>query len=328
VSLESLQAAQNSRMDVPTRDSKPSPFNEVASVLKSAVSGGIDMNGLKSIMRSCDARSVTRKWLPQDGVDCFVVDDVLSGEECGFLVEKAEKLGFSFWDERIEKKTAFRNADTVEVVQDELAEFLWGRLKGCCDEVVVADEDEEHERWQRDLIGEWEPCGTNRNILFARYRQGGHFAPHTDGFSIESCDKRSMYSIVLFLNDCKEGGGTRFFEQEQKEQLVLDDAGRFVGTEDLTKFCIEPKAGRAVIFFHNIVHQGVPVGVGSEKYIIRSDVMFRRRNPVCKTERDREAFQLYQAAQEKSIAGQSDEAIQMFRKAFKMSPVLSDLYGM
>ena len=34
------------------------------------------------------------------------------------------------------------------------------------------------------MIGEWEAVGINPNLLFGRYKSGGHFAPHTDGCTV------------------------------------------------------------------------------------------------------------------------------------------------
>ncbi|GBG32316.1 Hypothetical Protein FCC1311_085412 [Hondaea fermentalgiana] len=304
----------------------PSPFGEVAPVLKSLAEAGdlLNVTDLEA-RRDGDARVVAAR--PEPDLDCVVLDDVLSAEECAYLVSQTEKMKYSFWDAREERKTEFRNADTIETHQPEIAALLWNRIKDKLPDPVEITDDDESPRWQRDLEGTWDPYGTNEHLLFARYRQGGHFAPHTDGYNIVSCDERSMYSIVLFLNDCQEGGGTRFYADEQRDQLVKDEAGRYTGRPDLVRFTAAPKAGRMVIFFHNIMHEGVPVGEEAEKYIIRSDVMYRRRDPICKTPRDNEAFRLYQEAQEVSVAGDCDAAMTLFRRAFKMSPTLADIYG-
>jgi hypothetical protein len=36
---------------------------------------------------------------------------------------------------------------------------------------------------------------------------------------------------------------------------------------------VEAKRGRALFFFHNLVHEGVPPADDEVKYIIRSDLM-------------------------------------------------------
>ena len=70
------------------------------------------------------------------------------------------------------------------------------------------------------------------------------------------------------------------------------------------------------------------VGDKAFKYIIRSDVMYKRVPPICTDSKDIEAFRLYQEAQELSNEGRLEEALKLFRRAFKMSSKLADIYGM
>mmetsp|Transcript_10856 Transcript_10856/g.17235 ORF Transcript_10856/g.17235 Transcript_10856/m.17235 type:complete len:310 (+) Transcript_10856:2-931(+) len=306
----------------------PSPFGVVASVLKEgAETCLVDAEHLVSLGMPEEDVVLTE---PAPGLDCFVLDNVLSEEQCRYLVEMTEKMEYTFWDSREEKRVDFRNADTIEVFSEEVAVVLWDRIHKVMEDKIirVKEGDYTNDRWQRDLEGEWKPYGTNRHLLFARYESDGHFSPHTDGYSVETCDERSMYSIVMYLNTCQDGGGTRFYKNEQKDRLVKDDLDRYTGQPDLELVTVEPIVGRIAIFFHNILHQGVPVGRGCKKYIIRSDVMYRRTDPICKTEKDKEAFDMYQQAQELSTAGEIDESMRLFRRAFKMSSALADVYGM
>lgn len=230
-------------------DVRPSPFTTVASVLKDAADecqvdvGQLDAAGAERV--TCEQ--------PVPELDLFVMDNVLSERECRYLVEATERTGYSFWDSRPEKRTDFRNADTIEVHHPELAGIIWNRIAKFCKKVVITSEEMDGARWERDLEGEWEPIGTNKHVLFARYNQIGHFAPHTDGYSIVSCDERSMYSMVLFLNSCESGGGTRFYADEQRDCLVKDELGRYTGRSELVLHTVQPRVGRLAVFFHQIL---------------------------------------------------------------------------
>lgn len=70
----------------------------------------------------------------------------------------------------------------------------------------------------------------------------GHFSAHTDGFNIETFDRRSLYSIVLYLNDVESGGGgeTTFYSEECKTNLRTDAMGRIVGDERFKLVAVEP----------------------------------------------------------------------------------------
>jgi hypothetical protein len=45
-----------------------------------------------------------------------------------------------------------------------------------------------------------------------RYTEGGHFSPHTDGYTIWDFNRRSFYSCLMYLNTCGGGGATRMLK--------------------------------------------------------------------------------------------------------------------
>eukprot|EP00941_MAST-03F_sp_MAST-3F-sp1_P006142 g6142.t1 len=257
------------------------------------------------------------------GLHGFILDNVLSENECIYLSNCAKQCGYSFWDSRPDARKDFRNADTAELSSTVLAEELWERIAKFIEPIDLRENRDI--RWQPDLQGEWIPFGTNEKILFAKYGEGGHFAPHTDGYHILDFNRRSMFSIVLFLRDCQSGGGTRFYSDAQKNDLVRDTADRFTGRHEHRLDLCEPRMGRAVIFFHNHMHEGVPPGPNCYKEIIRSDVMFRRKVPICTSKNDIRAFELYQRA---NAAAAGDEAMKLFQECFRLSPELAKIYGM
>ena len=81
--------------------------------------------------------------------------------------------------------------------------------------------------------------------------EGQCFAPHFDIGHEKSFLERSVLSVVVYLNDDFEGGGTRF--------------------EDVT---VKPKAGSAVVFAQDLRHEGLRVKSGVKR-VMRTDVMGR-----------------------------------------------------
>ena len=65
---------------------------------------------------------------------------------------------------------------------------------------------------------------------------------------------------------------------------------RLTGQPENVITTVQAVQGRALCFFHNIVHEGVAVEPGTTKYIIRSDLMYRRTPAICSSPRDCEAF--------------------------------------
>jgi hypothetical protein len=133
--------------------------------------------------------------------------------------------------------------DNLRVMMDDpaLAADWWGRAKG----LLVAD-------W----LG-WEAVGLNERFRFYRYDAGQRFARHADGCYERDNGERSHFTFMVYLNDGFEGGGTAF-HQTRPSLLV------------------RPERGKALVFYHRQVHEGMPVVTG-RKYVLRTDVMYRRR---------------------------------------------------
>lgn len=261
-----------------------------------------------------------------EDMDAFVLTNVLTAEQCSELRRRSEAAGYTFWNASAKKD--FRSAFTVEVHSEELAEHVWQRIK---DRVVksVSITKEDERRYMRDVEGEWIAYGVNPSLVLARYRDGGHFSPHTDGYTIVDFNRRSLYSLLLYLNDCDSGGATRLFPVEVcGQQFSLDEGGRFRWDEDSVCHSCPCVEGTALAFYQDIPHEGEPVySEQSEKYIIRTDIMYKRKEPICDKPNDRDAYKLFREAELLEADGECQKAAQLFRRAFKMSPDLAEVMG-
>jgi len=273
---------------------------------------------------------VTRRAIHRDLPLGFVLEGVLSRDECAALDAAFQSLGPSFYAPNPAQK-AFRSCDTVEVRMDEFAAALFERMRPCLEasELCVNIDRDDDARAARDLMGRWEACSTTDLVLYSRYGAGGHFAAHTDGFNVVGFDHRSLFSIVLYLNDVEpgQGGETAFFAPSAGKQVAADEQGRLLGTAQVLA-TVRPVAGTACVFYHQILHQSQPTLGTADKRIVRSDVMYKRNPPVLSTERDNEAFALYleaeRMAEDPALGAQASE---LFRKAFKMSQQLAAIHG-
>lgn len=133
----------------------------------------------------------------------YIFENVLNSNECNNLKQilKNEK-NLTFWNSlgrENESARLFRDADTIEVISNEIAELIWNRIKDISplNKIIINENDEENELYERELPGCWEPVGLNQNFLFAVYPLGGHFAPHTDGREIHS--KFSLFLLFYSL---------------------------------------------------------------------------------------------------------------------------------
>merc|ERR1712232_479543 len=131
-------------------------------------------------------------------------------------------------------------------------------------------------------------------MLLGRYLNGGHFSPHTDGTTVVDFNRRTLWTCILFLNESSWGGHTRIYADAQiGRPLQEDEQGRLTGDPSNVLSAVPPKTGRLLAFYHRQMHEGVPA---AEKYIIRTDVLYRREPEICTAPGDVEAFQLYQEA--------------------------------
>lgn len=297
---------------------------EIRPVAKAALVCEELANGLCAAPPAIEARKLVA---PLDGV---ILRNVLSKEECTSLVASSRGMGYSFWDPD-EKRRDFRSADTVEVHSKALAKILWDRILPYIAELTRVQVEESQARWEREIDGDWTAYGVNHDLLFGRYGEGGHFSPHTDGNTVVDFNNRSLYSVIVYLNDCADGGSTRMLVLEEGDSFCTDASGRFRGREENVVDSCPVEAGSVLLFYQNIVHEGEPVGSGSTKYIIRTDLMFRRDRPFCTSASDVEAFRLMKEAEEienkqQGPAG-ATKAASLFRQAFRMSPSLAHVYG-
>ena len=171
------------------------------------------------------------------------VRDALRQAECAALVQRAERIGFT--DAPITTPMGFvmmpevRNNTRVMVDEPTLAAELWERLAP-----VVPSR-----------LGTWTAVGLNERLRFYRYEPGQRFVWHCDGAFVRALGERSQLTLMLYLNGDFEGGATDF---------DVDPA-----------LSVRPERGMALLFAHRVRHQGAEVTRGV-KYVLRTDVMFRR----------------------------------------------------
>jgi hypothetical protein len=257
--------------------------------------------------------------LGDEPMDGCVLEGVLSDGECKRLLESAERSGFSFWDANgVSKRSlAVRNADTLEFECVSLCSVLWERLRAHVPERVEISE--EQPRFEPDLEGSWRACGLNTHLLLNRYGGGGHFAPHVDGSTIVDFNRRSLYTVLLYLNECEEGGATQLLRAEQGEATQTDGTGASIARETFVVHAVRPVCGRGLLYWHQVLHAGERVGPSSVKYCLRTDVMYERDPPICTEPNDVQAFELCQAARALEANGRAMDALPLYMRARKLS---------
>jgi prolyl 4-hydroxylase len=180
-----------------------------------------------------------------DGENVFVIHEFLSYQECDDLIARSEALGYEPATVGDVLVTGFRNNARVILDDPDLAATLWARARPFVPQV-----------------GGWEAVGFNDRFRCYRYDLAEAFAPHYDGSVWRGLDEESMLTFMVYLNEGCQGGGTNFYYPG--------------GT---LKLAVRPERGKALVFLHQQLHEGAPV-TGGRKYALRTDVMYRRPDPV------------------------------------------------
>jgi prolyl 4-hydroxylase len=89
-------------------------------------------------------------------------------------------------------------------------------------------------------------------VLFVRYGPGEYFDLHTDGAYRPSTNRRSLFSMLVYLNDDFIGGETHF--------------------PDL-QVTVKPETGTGLIIPHGVFHQGLKI-TGGIKYAFHSYILY------------------------------------------------------
>jgi len=169
----------------------------------------------------------------------FTIEGFWTSQECDDFIAKSEIIGYE--PATVETGggqqviTAVRNNNRVIYKDYELAERLWQKIGP----------------FVPQQIGNSKAVGLNELFRFYKYEPGQEFKRHRDQSYTRSDGDASYFTFMIYLSQNFEGGETTF-----------------------SNVTIQPKKGLALVFLHNLEHEGSPVKKGL-KYVLRTDIMFR-----------------------------------------------------
>ncbi|OUL37441.1 hypothetical protein BV372_02440 [Nostoc sp. T09] len=188
------------------------------------------------------------------GNEIFTLDNILSPEECTEYITLTENIGYT--DAPINTIRGFQIRPDIRNNQ----------------RVILDDQERAFDLWQRvsnlipNTIGQWQALGLNERFRFYRYDPGQRFAIHHDGSYQRPNGEESLLTFMIYLNEGFSSGETRFhLSRRYYDHLPTID--------------VVPVTGMALCFVHELVHEGTPV-IQGRKYVLRSDVMYRRMSKV------------------------------------------------
>jgi WD40 repeat protein len=176
---------------------------------------------------------------------CALIPRALDPATCAHIISAVTK---SFEPAGALYPPSYRDNDRAVVDDPELAALLFRRLATSLPARVV------------DRHGTaWRLVGLNERFRFCRYRDGQCFRIHRDGAHAPTRGSRSLLTLQIYLDEGFAGGRTRFYDGRH---------GSMIGA-------VEARTGRAIVFDHELWHDGEPVTQGT-KHVLRTDVIYER----------------------------------------------------
>lgn len=171
----------------------------------------------------------------------WLIRNFLSPQECEQLIILSESRGYQEAEVGLSSGSkmmkGIRNNYRIKYEDSILAEKYWNHIKEFCPKE----------------LNDWEAIGIYEKFRFYRYELNQRFKRHIDGRIKRNETEESRITFMIYLNDDYEGGETKFNDVE-----------------------IRPETGMALLFIHEQKHEGSPV-IDGEKYVLRTDVMYRKK---------------------------------------------------
>ncbi|KAJ3115535.1 hypothetical protein HDU96_000482 [Phlyctochytrium bullatum] len=227
-----------------------------------------------------------------------------------------------------------RSGARLLTLDEDLAGLLWDRI-GLLLEHAIKDYGVSTTPLGFAVGGEWDLRGINHAVRVNLYKEDDDFfAPHLDTQYCPSGDERSLLSVVIYLTDDFDGGETVFYfpkagssSADSKgltvEEEIASQGGLAAGYDPIV---VKPKAGYAVVFSHNTLHEARPFRGGSgQRCLLRIDVLVRREQQprgfaVSRAESPdyQLCLSLFREAQHQELKGNAKEAGELYERSLSI----------
>jgi len=255
--------------------------------------------------------------------DVLFIDGVLDTQWCKKVIDVTDKFYTTMKDEYSKNS---RDSDRFLTINKDLAELLWFAIKDHLFHYLKSSENVNRPKtpFGFGVKGLWNPIKINECFRFNKYlAPSSGFEPHRDSLYVESFNKRSIYTILIYLNDINEdlGGKTVFIEPNINKTDECPTVKEEIKDGHKITSSIKPKSGLIAIMCHNRIHSAEPLHSGL-KYVIRSDIIFecyeRPSNYSSELWKNNEKFLssvgMYLDAKRFEMAGNVEKASQYYEK--------------
>ncbi|KAJ3101245.1 hypothetical protein HDU97_001542 [Phlyctochytrium planicorne] len=228
----------------------------------------------------------------QSGLVLIELDNVVSIGECNKIIKLDDPISYRSLKGRFE--TSKRQGSRLLAIDEHTSSIIWDRIQTVVTG-VVSDKNIPLTPLGFDVSsGEWKLDGLNEALRLNLYDSASNFfAPHVDAQYCPSGDRRSRFSVVVYLTDEFDEGETTFYFP--KEPLTAETALKYKGfiieeeiaarggiADGFDAITIKPKKGKAVIFSHNVIHEAKSLkpsplsAINPKRVVLRTDIMVKR----------------------------------------------------
>jgi hypothetical protein len=257
----------------------------------------------------------------------FTVDNLLSHGECQEIIQNVQNKTF------LNLKTVYsenvRDSTRLCVFDSQLSSLLWKRLNK-----TLKREHLEFNFYPIGFktFGIWEPKRINNCFRISKYESpSSGFLSHFDNQFTTSFNDKSVFSMVIYLNDDFDGGETVIHEElllnvddeinnETFEGFTVQEEIKKVGVQNYKKHFVRPKMGKCVLFSHSLLHSGESLTKGV-KYIIRTDVIFEKKlswNSNFHLNLFKRCSQFFQEAQQLELENKAEKSSELYEKSLSI----------
>lgn len=267
-----------------------------------------------------DVVDVEKKDFRPGAEQLFLLRNVLSPLECRHYIEAIDELGLSAVQRREDDGARSR----LVAESAGLAALLWDRCGRFMEDTVTGAGMSDNQAIQPlPMDGVWNATGLNDRFRASLFTEGAQVGPHYHSNFVRSGRERSWKTVMLCLSGDFEGGFINFFIDNGS--IDLGDENSTAVSEGQNRIRIQPEVGMALVFNNQLMHEGEMVSKGF-KYILTTDVMYRREGGPDMEPEDEEALLVFQSAQDAQVEGEMGVAASLYIRAFKMSRRLAEAF--
>jgi hypothetical protein len=252
----------------------------------------------------------SRHLLPPSSCLALVINNVLSEQQCNYLIEKAQEssIGFRYITEATHKApdgssytvqiqnpnphklavvdtghdpfSSQHKSDQLQNFHDLDATSIMDQLYNTISSILNESNLHYQKFISRTNCGKHQGLNPRMRILQYDAENNDRFEAHFDATtfvpsSSKNNRRQSLITVLVYLNNGNgqdfEGGETMYLNYHNSFTTKTNS----VDLEGSVK--VTPKVGRVVLFEHDLFHSGSPLQRGT-KYIMRTDVLFQEQH--------------------------------------------------